>query len=177
MAISKDKKREVVAQVETLLKNSKMTVIAKYQGTPVKAMQSLRTQARDSDTELKVIKNRLFKQALSANETLKDVEMGQLLRGQLIYAFNSHDEVAPAQNLAQFARSNPHIEFVAALNAEGNLLSVEEVKQLASLPTKDQLRAQLVATISAPASGFVNVLSGNLRGFFNILSAKAESNG
>jgi large subunit ribosomal protein L10 len=53
-------------------------------------------------------------------------------------------------------------------------MAVEDVKSLASLPSKDQLRAQLVGTLAAPLSGFVNVLSGNLRGFLNVLAAKAE---
>lgn len=173
MALSKDKKHEVVAEVETLLRDSKMTVVAKYQGTPVKAMQELRARANGSGTELHVIKNRLFKKALSSSETFKDIDADQLLTGQLLYAFNSSDEVAPAQDLAQFARSNPQVEFVAAFSGEGNLLSSDEVKHLASLPTKMELRAQLVGTIGAPVSGFVRVLSGNVRGVLNVLKARA----
>lgn len=175
MALSKDKKHEVVAQVEALLAGSKMTVVAKYQGTSVKAMQNLRTQAGDSGTELRVIKNRLFKQALSNSQTFKNIDMGELLRGQLLYAFNSQDEVAPAQNLAQFARSNPQVEFVAGLSADGLLLSSDEIAYLANLPTKNQLRAQLVGAIGAPVSSFVGVVASNVRGVLNVLRARAEA--
>jgi large subunit ribosomal protein L10 len=173
MALSRDKKVEVVSEVADLLDKSKMTVLAKYTGTSVKAMQELRRQSRDSGTTVRVVKNRLFKQALSGNDRFKEVDLGSL-SGQLIYAFNADDEVAPAQSLAAFAKEQPQIEFVGGINAEGQLLSAENMKVLASLPSKDQLRAQLIGTINAPASGLVSVLAANIRGVLNVLNAKAE---
>lgn len=176
MALTRDKKAQIVSDMEKLLADSKLTVVAKYQGTSVKAMQQLRSSAASDGTMLHVVKNRLFKKALSSNSTLKDIDTSNL-RGQLLYAFNSGDEVAPARNLADFAKTNPQIEFLAAFTADGQLLGVDLVKDLASLPTKDILWAQLIGTINAPASGFVNVLAGNIRGFMNVLNAKADSSG
>jgi large subunit ribosomal protein L10 len=173
MALSRDKKAEVVSEVADLLGRSKMTVLAKYSGTSVKAMQELRRQSRDNGTTVKVVKNRLFRQALSGNDKFKDVDL-EGLSGQLIYAFNTDDEVAPAQNLATFAKDQPQIEFVGGINADGQFLSAEDIKVLASLPSKDQLRAQLIGTINAPASGLVSVLAANIRGLLNVLNAKAE---
>jgi large subunit ribosomal protein L10 len=95
----------------------------------------------------------------------------------LLYAFNSEDEVAPAQNLQAFAKTNPTLEFVGAITADGQFMSAEDVKALANLPSKEQLRAMLVGTIAAPLSGFVNVLSGNIRGVLNVLNARAEALG
>lgn len=174
MALTKDQKNQVVADTVSLLQSSKMTVITKYPGTSVKAMQQLRAKAKESGTSVRVIKNRLFKKALESIDSLKGVDSSNIT-GQLIYAFNSEDEVLPAQNIAEFARFNPHISFVGAISAKGNFLSAEEVAILASLPTKDQLRAQLIATIAAPNSSFVNVLAGNIRGVMNVLSARAET--
>ena len=176
MALSRQKKEETVGEVGELLAKSKLTVFAHYQGTPVPAMQELRIQSKDSGTTVRVIKNRLFKQALSANNSLKAVDVGSL-KGQLLYAFNEADEVAPAQNLAEFAKANPQIEFVGAITADGQLLAADDVKSIASLPTKDQLRAQLIATISSPFSGVANVLAGNVRGVLNVLTARAENLG
>lgn len=176
MALSKDKKAEVVSEVAELVNNSKMTVIAKYSGTSVKSMQHLRSQSRDNGTEVHVVKNRLFKKALEQNEKFKGIDT-DLLNGQLLYAFNSEDEVAPAQNLAAFAKEQPQIEFVGGINADGQFLGADDIKALASLPSKDQLRAQLVGTIGAPLSGFVNVLSGNVRGVLNVLNARAAKLG
>jgi large subunit ribosomal protein L10 len=173
MALSKDKKVQVVAEVSELLSTSKLTVLAKYSGTPVKAMQELRRQARDNGTTVSVIKNRLMKKALQSDSRFQDSEFS-LLTGQLMYAFNPDDEVAPAQVLAKFAKDQPQIEFIGAFRSDGSFLAADDVKVLAALPSKEQLRAQLVGTIAAPLSGFVNVISGNIRGVLNVLSARAE---
>ncbi|MDO8591909.1 MAG: 50S ribosomal protein L10 [bacterium] len=173
MALTRQKKEEVVSEIERLLADSKLTVVAKYQGTPVKAMQQLRGTAAVEGTTLHVVKNRLFKKALSTNDSLKGVDTSDF-HGQLLYAFNADDEVAPARSLADFARTNPQIEFVAAISSDGQLLGPDLVKDLASLPTKDVLRAQLIGTISAPVSSFVNVLAGNVRGVLNVLNARAN---
>lgn len=174
MALTKDEKNQVVADVSELLTHSKLTVIAEYQGTGVKQMQELRRDARETGTVVKVVKNRLVRQALLATDSLKEADTS-VLTGQLLYAFNADDEVAPAQALANFAKKNPTIEFVGAITPDGQLMAVEDVKSLAALPSKDQLRAQLVGTLGAPLSGFVNVLSGNIRGVLNVMSARAEA--
>jgi large subunit ribosomal protein L10 len=173
MALSKDKKAEVVSRVAELLDSSKLTVLAKYSGTSVKSMQQLRKQAAENGTKIHVIKNRLVKKALQTNDKFKQVDL-DLLSGQLLYAFNSEDEVAPAQSLAAFAKLESQVEFVGGLNADGQFVDAEDIRMLASLPGKDQLRAQLAGTISAPLNGFVNVLSANVRGVLNVLSARAE---
>lgn len=176
MALSKNKKAEVVEDVGGLLRESKLTVLVKYPGTSVKSMQTLRLQAKQNGTTVKVIKNRLVKKALADIDNFKDIDTN-ILSGQLMYAFNAQDEIAPAQVLAAFAKSEPQIEFVGAINGDGQLLSADDVKALASLPTKDQLRAQLVGTIGAPLSGFVNVMAGNVRGILNALNARADQIG
>ncbi len=173
MALTKDKKAEVLANVKNRLESSKMTVFATYSGTSVKAMQELRSEARQTGTTVSVVKNRLFKKALSEIERFADID-ASTLTGQLMYAFNDQDEVAPAQTLAAFAKTQPQVQFVGGLNAEGQILSADEIQVLASLPAKEVLRAQLVGTIGAPLSGFVNVLSGNIRGVLNVLSARSE---
>ena len=176
MALTKDEKNQIITEVSDLLSSSKMTVITKYEGTTVKAMQDLRRQARDTGTKVKVIKNRLVKQALASSDKFKAVDIS-LLEGMLMYAFNSEDEVAPAQAIANFAKSNPTLEFVGAITSDGQLMGAEDVKVLAALPTKEQLRGQLVGIIAAPLSGFVNVLAGNVRGVLNVLTARADALG
>ncbi|HVV26054.1 MAG TPA: 50S ribosomal protein L10 [Candidatus Saccharimonadales bacterium] len=173
MALTKDKKQQVISEVAELLNESKLTVVAKYEGTGVKALQQLRRDARASGTRVKVVKNRLVIQALKATDKLADADTSAL-EGMLLYAFNSEDEVAPAQNLNTFAKTNPTLEFVGAITADGQFIPVDDVKALANLPSKEQLRAMLVGTIGAPLSGFANVLSGNVRGVMNVLNARAE---
>jgi large subunit ribosomal protein L10 len=173
MALSRDKKNQVVAEVSELLANSKLTVVARYQGTSVKSMQQLRRQARENGTGVRVIKNRLFKQVLAGNDKFKDLDT-DMLSGQLLYAFNADDDVAPAQSLAQFAKQEPQIEFVGGLSGDGQLLGAEDIKVLAALPTKEQLRGQLVGVIASPLSGLVGVMNANLRGVLTVLDARAD---
>ncbi len=174
MALTKQKKNEVVEEVAKLLDASKLTVVANYPGTSVKSIQALRKSAKENGTIVKVVKNRLVIKAVEGNDRLKNIDTSAI-KGQLLYAFNDQDEVAPAQALAAFAKSEPQITFVGAISGDGQFVSADDVKALASLPGKDQLRAQLVGTIAAPLSGFVNVLSGNIRGVLNVLNARSEA--
>jgi large subunit ribosomal protein L10 len=174
MALTKNKKDEVVAEVADLLSNSKMTVVAAYQGTPVKAMQALRRQGRDNGTRMKVVKNRLVIKALAANDSLKAADTSALT-GMLLYAFNSEDEVAPAQVLADFAKKQPTLEFVGAFSGEGKFLTADEVKALATLPSKNELIAQVIATLLSPVHDVTNGLSGNLHALLDGIEAKATA--
>lgn len=174
MALTKDKKNEVVKEVAGLLADSKMTVVAAYQGTPVKAMQELRRAGRENGTTLKVVKNRLVRKAVEATEGIKGADTSAL-EGMLLYAFNGEDEVAPAQVLADFAKKQPTIQFVGAISAEGKFLTAEEVKALATLPSKNELIAQVVATLLSPVHDVTNGLSGNLHALLDGIEAKASA--
>ncbi len=175
MALSKAKKQDIITEVTDLIGGSKLTVVAKYQGTTVKALQTLRRDAKTTGTRVNVVKNRLVIKALE-QAGKKDVDTSAL-NGMLLYAFNSEDEVAPAQVLHTFAKTNPTIQFVGAITADGLFIGPDDVKALATLPSKDQLRGMLVGTLAAPLSGFVNVMAGNVRGVLTVLNARAEALG
>jgi large subunit ribosomal protein L10 len=174
MALTKSEKQAVIEEVSELLKNSKMTVVAKYEGTTVKALQGLRRDARDNGTKVKVIKNRLVIQAVKATDNVKDLDTSAL-EGMLLYAFNGEDEVAPAQSLQTFAKQHPSLQFVGAITAEGKFLSADEVKSLAGLPGKNQMIAGIINTLNAPLQGVMSGLSGDLHGLLKALEAKAPA--
>lgn len=174
MALSKTQKNDVVAELSDLLSSSKMTVVAKYQGTTVKALQQLRREARDNGTKVKVVKNRLVIKALQQNDTLKAADTSAL-EGMLLYAFNAEDEVAPAQALHSFAKANPTLEFVGAIDAAGTFMGAEDVKALAVLPGKDQLIAEAIAMLLSPVHDVTNALSGNLHALLDGVEAKATA--
>jgi large subunit ribosomal protein L10 len=174
MALTKAKKDEVVSEISERLGASKMTVVAAYQGTPVKALQSLRKEAKENGTHVQVVKNRLVIKALEANDTLKAADTSALT-GMLLYAFNGDDEVAPAQILAKFAKTQPTVEFVGAITAEGKFLSAADVKALASLPSKQQLIAGIINTLNSPVNNVMSGLKGNLHGLLDAVAAKAAA--
>ncbi|HYG83823.1 MAG TPA: 50S ribosomal protein L10 [Verrucomicrobiae bacterium] len=173
MAISREKKQALVTELSELFATAKSTAAAAYAGLSVAELQELRAQAREAEVTIKVVKNRLVRVALGANDTYKDADTS-LLTGQLVYAFSATDEVAPAQILAQFAKKHPHLQLVAGFDASGATLSTEAVKALAELPTKEQLRGMVVSTIAAPLTGFLGVANGAQRGFAQVLKQRAE---
>ena len=172
MAITRDKKQSLVAELTDALKNAKMFVFAQYEGLSVAELQTLRRAAREQNVQIKVVKNRLVRVALKENDRLKDADTS-LLTGQLLYAISADDEVAPAQALAAFAKKHAALKLVGAISAEGKLLATDEVKALATLPSKNELIAQVLATLSAPLNDTIGGLSGNLHGLLDGIEAKA----
>ena len=174
MAISRDKKNELVAELRELLQASKMTVFAHYQGLSVADMQTLRAAARESGVTIKVVKNRLVRVAVESIDSLKDIDTSAM-SGQLLYAISDSDEVAPAQVLNNFAKTRPQLAFAGAFSGEGTNLSVEEVKELADLPSREQLIAEVVAQLLSPVHDTTNALSGNLHALLDGVEAKATA--
>lgn len=170
MALTKNQKNDVVSEVSDLLTSSKMTVVAKYEGTTVKALQQLRRDARDNGTKVKVIKNRLVIKAVQSSDAHKGADTSSL-EGMLLYAFNANDEVAPAQVLAAFAKLNPSLVFVGALTADGQFIGAEDVKALAALPGKTQLIAGIINTLQSPLRNSMSAISGNLHGYLDAIAA------
>lgn len=157
MAISKDKKNTLVAELTELLSNSKMVVYAKYQGLTVKELQELRKAAREAGVKIKVVKNRLVKVAMKEIAAYKDTETSGLT-GQLLYALGTDEDFDAAKVLTKFAKTHDKMELVGGFNAEGTALSTEEVKTLGSLPTKNELIAQVVDTLLSGINGIVSGL-------------------
>ncbi len=173
MAITRDKKTTLVAELAELFASSKGIVGAAYTNLTVADMQQLRSAARENDVVVKVAKNRLVRVTLTANDKFKNADT-QLLTGQLVYAFSSSDEVAPAQVVAKFAKSHPDLKLVVGFDDTGTTLDTATVNALAALPTKDQLRGQLVSVLAAPLCRFLFVANGAQQGFTQVLAQHAE---
>lgn len=172
MAITRDKKQALVADFSDTLAASKLTVFAQYQGLSVADLQALRAAARAQGVKILVIKNRLVRVALQANDTYKDTDTSALA-GQLLYATSDSDEIAPAKVLDEFAKTHDALKFAGAFSAEGTVLSVDEVKALAGLPSREQLIAETVAQLLSPVHDVTNALSGNLHALLDGVEAKA----
>ena len=157
MAISKDKKTTLVAELTELLNDSKMVVYAKYEGLTVAELQELRKLARESGIKIKVVKNRLVKVAMKEIAAYKDTDNSALV-GQLLYAVGSDEDFDAAKVLTKFAKTHAKMELVGGFNAEGAALSKEEVTTLGSLPTKNELIAQVVDTLLSGINGIVSAL-------------------
>lgn len=174
MAISRDKKNALVSELTDLLTASKLTAFAAYQGLTVADVQDLRRTARESGVTIKVVKNRLVRVAMQGVDTYKDTDTSALV-GQLLYATSDSDEVAPAKVLDEFAKTHPALQLIGGFSAEGLALSTDDIKALAGLPSKEQLIAEVVATLLSPVHDVTNALSGNLHALLDGVEAKASA--
>ncbi len=157
MAISKDKKNMLVAELTELLDDSKMVVYAKYEGLTVAELQELRKLAREANVKIKVVKNRLVKVAMKEIAAFKNTETGDLT-GQLLYAMGTDEDFDAAKVLAKFAKTHTKMELIGGFNGEGENLSGAEVNTLGNLPTKNELIAQVVDTLLSGINGIVSGL-------------------
>lgn len=174
MAISKDKKQQLVADLNELLSDAKMTVFAKYQGLTVAEMQELRKAARENDVKIKIVKNRLVRVAMGEIAVYKDTNTSAL-EGQLLYAVSNNDEVAPAQVLAKFAKDHAALELKGAFSCDGKVLDEQDVVALSKLPSKEQLIGQVVDMLLSPVNDVTNALSGNLHALLDCIADKATN--
>lgn len=173
MAISRDKKNELVAELTELLSDAKTTAFATYQGLSVADLQELRAAARENNVVIRVVKNRLVRVALAGIDAYKDIDTSSL-SGQLLYA-TSDDEVLPAKVLSDFAKKHDALVLAGGLSADAGLLSKEDITALAALPSKNQLIAEVIAQLLSPLNDVTNALSGNLHALLDGIEAKATS--
>ena len=157
MALSRDKKNQLVAELSEALKNAKMTAFAEYKGLTVADLQELRKDAREAGVSIKVVKNRLVRVAMQEVENLKESDTSAL-KGQLVYAISTEDEIAAAQVLGKFAKNHPDLKLVGAFADNGDVMDTETVTTLSELPSKDQLIGQIVETLLSP----VHAITGGL---------------
>jgi large subunit ribosomal protein L10 len=170
VAKTRTQKEQAVEQLTQDLGILKLAVLTDYRGLTVAEVEELRAALRSEGISYKVTKNSLLAIATKNTETLKGIDTS-IFKGPIALALSATDEVAPARVVFQYAKTHDALDIVGAITAEGNVLSPAEVKALATLPTKEQLLAQVVGTIAAPLSGLVGVMGGNVRGIVTVLNA------
>lgn len=170
MAKTRAQKAVDVAKITDRFKSMKSAAFAKVSGLTMVQADELRQKARESGVEVFIAKKTLLtlaaKEAGIANLNPQDLE------GSILTAI-AQDEVSAAKIVKDFAKAKESLTILAGV-LEGNGISADEVNKLASLPTKEQLYAQLAYTLNGPISGFVTVLAGNLRGLVTVLDKVRE---
>jgi large subunit ribosomal protein L10 len=153
LSLNRSEKEAVISDVTSLAAKAQTLVMAEYRGITVADMTKLRSTARSSGVELSVLKNTLARRAVagSAFEVASDQ-----MTGPLIYGF-SVDAVAAAKVVADFAKTNDKLVIRGGAFA-GKVLDVNGVKQLASIPSKEVLLAQLCGLLMSPMSRTAVVL-------------------
>jgi len=160
-------KKEQVERLAKELSESEIAVLVDYKGLDVLKMTELRSKLREAGVRMEVVKNSLL---VRASEGTDAALMKDFYKGPSAIVLSDDDPVAPARILADFVKDNDKMEIKAAALA-GKLLSVDEIKQLAKMPSKEELLGKMVCTLNAVPTGFVNVLAGVPRAFVNVLNA------
>jgi large subunit ribosomal protein L10 len=174
MAITRAAKEQAVDKLSSELGRIKLAVMTDYRGLTVHEVEELRGLLRDQGMTYRVSKNTLLRIASKNNPALADVDPATF-SGPMALAMGFDDEVAPARVIFQYAKKHDALEIVGAITGDGQVLTASQVKALANLPTREQLIAQVVGTIAAPLTGFVGVMSGNLRSIVYVLNALQEA--
>lgn len=170
MAISREKKEKLVAQYTEDCARSGALIFTSYQGLSMPELTRVRRKLKEVDSVYRVVKNTLFRRALEkAGLPIPE----ELINGPIAITFCFQDVVASAKILAEFSRELEGLSIKGALLGE-RVLDAKAVKTLTTLPSRDQLLAQVLAGLQAPISGLVNVLSGPLRGLVYVLKARAD---
>ncbi len=153
MSLNRSEKEAVISEVTNLAAKAQTLVIAEYRGITVADMTKLRSAARNQGVSLSVLKNTLARRAVAgrAFEVVSDQ-----MTGPLIYGF-SVDAVAAAKVVADFAKTNDKLVIRAGV-LSGKVLDINGVKQLANIPSKEVLLAQLCGLLMSPMSRAAVVL-------------------
>ena len=153
MSLNRSEKEAVISEVTTLAAQAQTLVIAEYRGITVADMTKLRNQARSNGVNLSVLKNTLARRAVTGSSF--EVVADQMT-GPLIYGF-SVDAIAAAKVVAEFAKTNDKLVIRAGVYG-GKAMDANGVKQLASIPSKEVLLAQLCGLLMSPMSRTAVVL-------------------
>ena len=153
MSLNRSEKEAVIKEVTDLAAKAQTLVMAEYRGITVADMTKLRTDPRSKGVALSVLKNTLARRAVAGSSF---EVVGEQMTGPLIYGF-SEDAVAAAKVVADFAKTNDKLVIRGGVYG-GKALDADGVKQLASIPTKEVLLAQLCGLLMSPMSRTAVVL-------------------
>lgn len=170
MAISREKKEQLVEEYKQLLEKSNATIWTEYAGLSVKEMEGLRQEIREAVGEFHVVKNSLIKLAYEAMD-FPIPENG--LEGEVAVGFAMEDVPPVAKAIADMAKDRDSISVKGGV-VNGEIFTADQIKQLAELPPLDVLRAQLLGLINTPATQIAGVLAGSARQVLNVLNAYSE---
>ncbi len=159
MALTKVQKQKILQDLKEKIDRQKSIIFGDISGVKVGDLQKLRKKMKESGCEFKVAKKTLINLAFKGKENI-DVKD---LKGEVALGFGYEDQVIPFKIFYDFSKENENLKIIGGLVGEERL-DGEKALAIAKLPTREELLAKLVGSLSAPASKFVGVLEGNLKG-------------
>lgn len=170
LAISKQRKDELINHYSDWLARSQALIVTEYSGLSMKQVDDLRSKVREAGGEFHIVKNTLGKVAFEQSDL---AEPAKLLEGSTAIAFAFQDGPAMAKVLSDYARTSEFIKIKGGYLAK-SLMSPEQVKALAELPPLPVLRSQLLGVLLAPAGKLVRTIAEPARQVAAVIKAYAE---
>jgi len=167
--VDRAQKEQVVEELGQIFESSGVVVVARYEGLTVAEMQDLRARMRDVDGAVRVAKNRLAKIALEGKPV---ASIADLLTGMTVLAF-SEDPVAAAKVMEKYAKDNDKLVILGGAMGE-TALDPAGVKAVAAMPSREELIAQIVSQIGAPAANIAGAIGAPASNIASILSTIEE---
>lgn len=162
-----NEKQKIVADLREKFEAAKVVIVTDYKGLDVAQMNALRRKLREAEVEYQVVKNTMLTRASKDTDAEQLVDM---FKGPSAIALAFTDPVAPAKVLTQFAKDNDKLEIKAGV-MNGKLLDLTAIGALAKLPSREELLAQVLATMNAVPQGLVSALADAPRRLVNVLNA------
>lgn len=165
------RKVAMLAEIKDAMERASIAISADYRGLTVAQITELRRALRPANVEVKVVKNTL---AVMAAEQAGRPEMAKLLEGPTAIAIGYGDPVAPVKLLTEHLRAKRMTLNIHGGWLEGKVLSRAEVESLATLPSKEQLIADVVGKLQSPLYNFAGLLQASIRNFAGLVEARAK---
>ena len=151
--MNKEKKKQYIEEMKNFFSQKSSVFVTHYQGLTVKQIDELKSEMRKHGVMFKITKNRITKLAL---EGTKFKKLENLFTGPTAVAF-SDDAISSAKILTKFAKKNSNLKIIGGI-MESEPLSLEEVANIATLPTLEEARAKIVGILATPAQKIVSIL-------------------
>jgi len=172
--MKRQEKQALRAEMGDRFDRAKATIVAEYRGMTVQELTTLRVNLRRAKGEFKVISNRITKKAVEGlSEEKTDKNVNKHFKGPIGVAFIYGDSAQGTKTVLDYAKDNEKLKVIGGLIGK-DLMTVDQLKVIASLPPKEVLLAQIVGLISSPHRGLVTVLSGVTRNLVQVINAIKE---
>lgn len=165
--LTKQQKQQLIEELADKLKRQKSLVFTDFRGLKVGELQDLRKKLKEAGAEYRVAKKTLIKLVL--DKAKKKIDTSQF-KDSMALAFGYQDPIMPAKVIDKFAKEHKDLKILGGLMND-DFLTIDEVKELANIPSKDELLIKLIVNLRSPIKGFVNVLGGGIRSLIGILGA------
>lgn len=168
--MNREEKAAVVADLSGKFEKAKIAIVTDYRGLTVSKLEELRRDLKKNNAEIRIAKNTLLRRAVQGTsfEVMQDE-----LQGTTALTVSYEDPVAPAKILTEFAKNNPELVIRTGV-LDGQSLTIEDLKALSSLPSREVLLAKVLSVMQAVPTSLVQVLSAVPRSFVYTVQAIKE---